>query len=64
MNRATWLTIWTATAIVLIAMIEMRPLWGLSSALFLSVVLYTANLISLTKRRENEDEKRNPPCHD
>ena len=52
MSRATWAVLWTAAVFVLAAMIEMRPLWGLASALMLSIAIYTATLWSLAKRQE------------
>ena len=64
MSRATWLALWTAATIILIAMIELRPLWGLSSALFLSLITYATTLARLAKRQENENEANYSPRND
>lgn len=53
MTRLTWCFLWMAAAFVLLAMIELRPLWGLSSLLFLSVFIYYTTLMRLAKRQEN-----------
>ena len=64
MSRTTWILLWTAAAIVLVAMIDLRPLWGLSSALFLSLVAYTTTLVRLAKRQENDNEAHYPSRND
>ena len=51
MSSTTWTILWTATLIVLEAMIEIRPLVGLSSALLLSLVVFMGHVASIAKRQ-------------
>jgi hypothetical protein len=52
MTRTTWIVLWTAACIVLAAMIEIRPLWGLTSSLIALTIAYYTTLIRLAKRQE------------
>ena len=64
MSRGTWLVLWTAAAFVLLAMIELRPLWGLGTLLFLSLFAYNTTLIRIAMRKEIPDETQHSPDHD
>ena len=64
MSRATWFVLWTASAFVLLAMIELRPLWGLGTLLLLSIFAYNTTLIRIAMRKEIPDETHDSTRHD
>ncbi len=52
MSRSTWLVLWIAAALVLVAMIELRPTVGLSVALVLVWTYHTTKIARLWFRGE------------
>ncbi len=54
MSRVTWAILWCSAALLLVGMIDVRPLIGLSATLLVSICIYMHSLRVLS---QNEGDR-------